>query len=84
MNYQNGYRHTDDYAEPERRKFPSRGWVIVDGEHVKQYGAYSHGYLLNYCTLAKGRGLFGDDGYVIGNEDGDALTLLCWRKEVVA
>tara|TARA_Y100000004_G_C8587071_1_gene274831 strand:- start:10 stop:264 length:255 start_codon:yes stop_codon:yes gene_type:complete len=38
----------EDYAQPERRKFASQGWIIVDDEHFKQYGAYSHGYLINY------------------------------------
>ena len=92
MNYQNGYRHTDDYAQPERRKSPSRGWVTVDGELVKQYGAYSHGYLLNYCAPVMRFCHVADkqyrDGYAIGNKDsggfGDAPMILCWRQEVDA
>ena len=92
MSYDDSPRMLEDYAQPERRKFPSRGWVTVDGELVKQYGAYSHGYLLNYCAPVMRFCHVEDkqyrDGYAIGNKDaggfGDAPMILCWRQEVVA
>ena len=98
MSYDDSPRMLEDYAQPERRKFPSRGWVTVDGELVKQYGAYSHGYLLNYCApvmrFCHIENKEYRDGYAIGERwdldsleerrFGDAPMILCWRQEVDA
>ena len=51
MSYDDSPRMLEDYAQPERRKLASHGWIIVDGEHFKQQGVYMNGYLVNYAGM---------------------------------